>query len=117
MEGVNAVENITTKIPQVGTVHSCIMGKNANVLVTSGFKKDDKSITIEETDKKRMGTGQFVLEKKGENKTLMSFNFLLRKNPLILGVFNLFMKKKIEKTFKKSLENLENYFNSQKNAA
>jgi len=117
MEGVKAIENITTKIAQVGTVHSCIVGKNTNVLVTSGFKKDDKSITIEETDKRRMGTGQFILEKKGENKTLMSFNFLLRKNPLMLGIFNLFMKKKIEKTFKKSLDNLENYFNSQKKAA
>jgi hypothetical protein len=117
MEGVTAIENVTTKIPQVGTVHSCIVGKNANVLVTSGFKKDDKTITIEETDKRRMGTGQFILERKGENKTLMSFNFLLRKNPLMLGVFNLFMKKKLERTFRKSLDNLANYFDLQKKAA
>jgi hypothetical protein len=117
IEGVKAVENVTTKIPQVGTVHSCIVGKNANVLITSGFKKDEKSITIEETDRKRMGTGQFILETKGENKTLMTFNFFLRKNPLMLGVFNLFMKKKLEKSFKRSLDNLENYFNSQMRAA
>ena len=117
IDGVNAVDNITTKIPQVGTSHNCIVGKKANVLVTSGFKKDDKSIIIEETDNKRMGTGQFILEKKGENKTLMSFNFLLRKNPLLLVIFNLFMKKKLEKSFKKSLQNLENYFKSQKKAA
>jgi hypothetical protein len=64
-----------------------------------------------------MGTGQMILEKKGENKTLMSFNFLFRKNPLMLGVYNLFMKKKPEKYFKKSLDNLENYFNSQKKIA
>jgi Protein of unknown function (DUF2652) len=117
MEGVKAVENVTTKIPQIGTMHNCMIGKTVNVLVTSGFKKEDKSIIIEETDRKRMVTCQIILEKKGENKTLMSFNLLLRKNLLLLGVFNLFMKKKIEKTFKKSLDNLENYFNSQKQAA
>ncbi len=117
MDGVNAIDNVTTKIPQVGTGHNCIVGKNARALVTSGFKKDDKSITIEETDKKRTLTGQFILEKKGENKTLMTFNCLLIKNPLMLTVFNLVMKKKMEKTFQKSLDNLENYFNSQKKVA
>ena len=117
MDGVNAIDNVTTKIPQVGTGHNCIVGKNARVLVTSGFKKDDKSITIEETDPKRTFTGQFLLEKKGENKTLMTFNCLLRKNPLLLTIFKLFMKKKMEKTIKKSLDNLENYLNSQKQVA
>ena len=117
MDGVNAIENVTTKIPQVGTGHNCIVGKNVRVLVTSGFKKDDKSITIEETDPKRTFTGQFLLEKKGKNRTLMTFNCLLRKNPLLLTAFSLFMKKKMEKTIKKSLDNLENYFKSQKKAA
>jgi hypothetical protein len=117
MEGVTGIDNVTTKIPQVGTAHNCVVGKNVNVVVTSGFRKDDKTITIEETDKKRMGTGQIILEKKGENKTLMSFNFLLKKNPLLLTVFNLLMKKKLEKTFNKSLENLENYFKTLKKAA
>ena len=117
MDGITGIDNVTTKIPQVGTAHNCIVGKKVNVIVTSGFKKDDKSITIEETDNKRMGTGQIILEKKGENKTLMPFNFLLKKNPLLLTVFNLFMKKNLERSFIKSLENLENYFKNQKKAA
>jgi len=117
MEGVKGIDNVTTKIPQVGTGHNCVLDKDVRVLVTSGFKKDDKSVTIEETDKKRTFTGQFVLEKKGENKTLMSFNCLLQKNPLMLTIFNLFIKKKMEKSLKKSLDNLENYFNTQKKAA
>ena len=117
VEGINAIENVTTKIPQIGTTHNCIVGKKTNVIVTSGFKKDEKSIIIEETDKKRMGTGQIVLEKKGENKTLMTFNFLLKRNPLLTTVFKLFMRKKLEKEFKKSLENLESYFSSQNKAA
>jgi len=117
MDGITAVDNVTTKIPQVGTGHNCVADKKINVLVTSGFKKDDKSITIEETDKKRTFTGQFILEKKGENKTLLTFNCLLRKNPLLLTVFNLFMKKKLERSIGRSLENLENYFKSQKKAA
>jgi carbon monoxide dehydrogenase subunit G len=117
MEGITAIDNVTTKIPQVGTAHNCIVGKKVNVLVTSSFKKDEKAITIEETDTKRMGTGQFILEKKGDNKTLMTFNFLLKKNPLLLTIFNLFMKKKLDKSINKSLDNLENYFKSQKKAA
>jgi hypothetical protein len=117
MEGITGIDNVTTKIPQIGTAHNCIVGKRTNVVVTSGFIKDDKSITIEETDNKRMGTGQIILETRGENKTLMSFNFLLKKNPLLVTVFHLFMKKKLERSFIKSLENLENYFKTQKKAA
>ena len=117
MDGIKAIDNVTTKILQVGTAHNCIVGKKTNVRVTSGFKKDEKSIIIEETDKKRMGTGQIVLERKGDNKTLMSLNFLFTKNPLLLMVFNLFMKRKLEKILKKSFENLENYLNAQKKAA
>jgi len=117
MEGITAIENVTTKIPQIGTAHNCVAGKNLNVIVNSGFKKDERSITIEETDKKRMGTGQFILEKKGDNKTLMSCNFLLKKNPLMVTFFNLFMKKKMKKDMIRSMENLENYFRSQEKAA
>ena len=45
---------------------------------------------------------------------LMTFSLLLKKNPLMLTMFNLFMKKKYTAVFKKSLENLEEYLNSQK---
>jgi hypothetical protein len=85
--------------------------------VTSGFKKDDMSITLEETDIKRMGTGQIILEKRGENKTLMKFNFILKNNPVMIAVFNLFMRKKMAKMLSNSLEKLENYFKMEKQAA
>ncbi len=113
-DGVQAVENITKPIQQIGTAHNCVAGKNVSVLITSGFKKDDKSITIEETDNKRSATSQVMLEKKGENKTLMTFTLFLKKNPIMLTVFNLFMKKKYIYSFKKSMENLEVYLNAQK---
>jgi hypothetical protein len=93
------------------------VGKKTNVVVTSGFKKDDMSITLEETDIKRMGTGQIILEKRGDNKTLMKFNFILKNNPIMLAVFNLFMRRKMAKMLSNSLEKLENYFKTEKQAA
>ena len=116
-EGVNAVENISSPINQVGTEHHCIVGKNVNVLITSGFNKDEHSIVLEETDKKRTGTAQMKLEKLAENKTLMTFNFFLKKNPVLILFFKLFMRKKFTQALKKSLENLEAYMAKQNVAA
>ena len=116
-EGVNAVENISTPINQIGTEHHCIVGKTANVLITSGFTKNEHTIVLEETDKKRTGTAQMKFDKLSENKTLMTFNFFLKKNPVLILFFKLFMQKKFERTLKKSLENLEAYMAKQKVAA
>lgn len=117
MEGVKAIENITTKIPQVGTAHNCIINGKVNLSITSGFNKDEKTIILEETDNKRLGTFQMVLEKKDDHTTLLSCNLIMKNNPLVLVVFNLFMKKNMKKAFGRSVENLENYFKQQKKAA
>src|SRR5207302_5729630 len=87
LEGVNEVSNITKPIHQIGTAHNCVAGKNVNVFITSGFKKDEKSIIMEETDEKRTATTQVILEKAGDNKTMMTFNLFLKKNPVMHAMF------------------------------
>jgi hypothetical protein len=117
IEGIDAVENISTPMPQIGTVHHCIMGKSANVLITSDFKKDSQTIILEETDKRKIGTCQMLLEKKGENNTTMTFNFFLKKNPLFIIFFKLFVKNKVSSALSKSLVNLDLYLKSLSTAA
>lgn len=117
MDGIKRIEGVSTTIPQVGTVHKCIADQRVNIVVTSGFKMDDKKILIEESDIKGRGTGQIILEKLGEKKTRMHFNFLLKNNAVMQLMFGLFMKKKMEKQLRNSFIRLEAYFKREKRAA
>jgi len=107
LDGVVGVDAISTKLPQVGQAHNCILKKGVNAVTTSYFARGENSITLEETDKKRMGTCQMFLEKLGESKTRLTINLFFKKNPLMETIFKIFMKKKYTKLFERSAENLE----------
>ena len=62
-----------------------------------------------ETDEKKRSSTYFIFEKINENRTRFTFDFYLRKNPLLQLMFALTMKKKLESTFKRSLDNLVNF--------
>jgi hypothetical protein len=111
IDGIIAVDNISTTLPQIGTSHNCIIPRGSNVLVTSYFSRNDNSIVLEETDKRRIITCQMILEKTGEGKTDMTFNFFIKKNILLIPAFKLFMKKKVQLSLARSLDKLEAYLN------
>lgn len=117
VDGIKAVENISTPMPEVGTVHHCIMEKGRSVLITSDFQVNDQRIIMEETDKRKIGTCQVVLEKTDEHLTSMTFNFFIKENFLVKAMFDLFMRKKLKENLERSLENLEAYLKFQKTAA
>jgi hypothetical protein len=62
-----------------------------------------------ETDEKKRSSTYFIFEKISENRTRFTFDFYLRKNPLLQLMFALTMKKKLESNFTRSLDNLENF--------
>jgi hypothetical protein len=107
LDGIKGIDGVSTRLPQVGTSHNCIMNNGKRQLVTSYFSQDEKSITMEETDKRRITTCQLYLERHTETTTVMTFNFFIKKNLVLPGFFRLFLKKFIEKALISSLLNLE----------
>ena len=117
LDGLKGVEGVTTPINQVGTAHRCLLDKNIEVITTSGFYSDENNIILEETDRKRMATFQFELSKVSESCTLLRLNLFLKKNPVLMLVFRLFMKKKMRKSLIKSLNNLQEFLTKEEAAA
>jgi len=60
-----------------------------------------------ETDEKKRVSTYFIFEKINKNRTRLTFDFYMKNNPVLQLIFNLFMKKKLESGFMKSLGNLE----------
>ena len=112
MEDLKGTANISTPINQIGTSHECLLDKSIEVMTTTDFYSDDVRIVMEETDKKKMFTCQFELVKKEENKTLLILNFFIKRNILLITMFNLFMKKSFIKKINQSMKNLQDFLNT-----
>lgn len=117
LDGLKKVQDETAPINQIGTTHRCLLDKDVEIMTTSDFYSDDYKIILEETDKKRSATFQFELTKLTESTTLVRMNVFLKKNPVLLLVFRLFMKKKLLKSLHKSMNNLEEFLKKEEAAA
>jgi hypothetical protein len=107
LEAVVDIKDVSTKLPQVGQAHTCILPKGTNSVVTSYYSRTDDSITFEETDLKKTNTMQIILEKIQDDKTRLTVTLYLRKNFMIETMFKLFMKKKYETVFTNAAAKLE----------
>jgi hypothetical protein len=117
IQDLRGVESVTTPINQVGTSHRCLLDKDIEIMTTSDFYSDEYKIVLEETDKKRMATFQFELSKINESVTLLKMNIFMRKNPLLLLAFRLFMKKKMLKNVEQTMENLNQFLQKQESVS
>ncbi|HET9823900.1 MAG TPA: DUF2652 domain-containing protein [Chitinophagaceae bacterium] len=108
-EGVMQIDEVSHYLPRVGTRHRCIL-KNGHVYIfSSSFSYTAEKIEYAETDDKKRSSTYFIFEKLDENRTRLTLDFYLKKNPLLVAMFELTMKKKLEQMFTKSLENLEEF--------
>jgi hypothetical protein len=105
--GVKEIREVSHLLPQVGTRHRCVLDKGSSVMFTSEYSYEPEKIIYGETDEKKEGAWTMTFEKKGETKTLVHFEVYSKNNPIMLAMFRIFMKKKYEKNFRQSLENLE----------
>jgi len=105
-EGVKAVEQVDHFLPRVGMSHRCVLENRSVMIYSTGYYYSPDRIEFTETDEKKMISANFILEKITENKTKFTLDIYLRKNIFMQLFFNLAMKNKMEKEFKKSLENL-----------
>jgi hypothetical protein len=108
LDGVKGIDDVDHFLPCIGTRHRCILEKGSRIMYTSDFSFDPEAkIVYSETDEKKQGTCFFILEKTGEEKTRFTMEFYIRNTFMMRMIFKLFMKKKLETIFRKSLANLE----------
>ena len=108
VEGVKAVDQVEHFLPGVGSRHRCVTDKGELYLYTSSFNYDpEQQITFSETDEKKKSSVYYILEKTGENKSRLTIELYLKKSLFAPIVFNMFMKKKLEAQFERSLINME----------
>ena len=108
VEGLKSIEDVSHYLPRVGTKHRCILENGQSIMYTSKFSFDPDKIVYAETDEKKRASTYFTFEKITKNTTRFTIDLYLRKNPFLETLFGLTMKRKLERGFAKSLENLEN---------
>ena len=106
-EGVKGVDQVSHYLPRVGTKHRCILTNGQAIMYTSNFSFGPEKIVYAETDEKKRAATYFIFEKISDNRARLTLDFYLRKNPFLVLMFNLTVKKKLSRDFTKSLENLE----------
>lgn len=108
MQGVQKVEMVTKDlINRVGTAHRCIVGKKNNPIVVTEYAAiGEEGAELIEMDKKGIAGCRFKVEAISEEETRLKIDMLVKKNPLVLGIFNLFTKRKLQKQTAQSIENL-----------
>ncbi|HET6996195.1 MAG TPA: SRPBCC family protein, partial [Chitinophagaceae bacterium] len=104
--GIKATDEVSHKLPQVGTHHRCVLDKGEINMITSSYSYSAEKIVYSETERKKQHAGYFLFEKLGENKTRVTFDFHLKNNFAMVTMFRLFMKKKYQNLMQQSLENL-----------
>lgn len=105
--GVKKTDQVSHILPQVGTKHRCVLEKGQVIMYTSSYSYNPDKIIYSETEEKKKHAGYFTFEKIGENKTKVTIDIYVKKNFIVLTMFRLMMKKKMELMFHKSLDNLD----------
>ena len=102
-------------LQRLGTSHRCILAKGQSIMYSSSYSytpansyTPDK-IEYSETDEKKTNAVYFTFKKITDKRTGLTSDFYLRNNPVTLLMFNLLMKKKMEKTVRQSMENLAEF--------
>ena len=109
-EGVKEIEDVThPDIPRLGTSHRCILEKGQQIMYSSSYSFTPEKITYSETNEKKTTSIYSTFQKITENRTGLTVDIYLKKNPVLLSLFKLFEKKKMERSFQRSLVNLEKF--------
>jgi hypothetical protein len=110
--GIRAIDQVSDeKLPRLGTSHRCLLEKGSSILYSSSYSFTPDKIEYGETDDKKRSSTHFVFEKITEHRTKLSFDLFIENNPLKLAFYRLGRRKKTERTFRQSFENLEEFAN------
>ena len=107
---VKDIDNVTDDVlTRLGTSHRCILEKGQSIFYSSSYSFAPEKIEYSETDDKKSLAIYYTFNKITGSRTGLTVDLYLKKNPFILALFNLLEKKKVEKSFRQSLENLEEF--------
>jgi hypothetical protein len=106
--GVKEVDKVSHSVlPRLGTSHRSIHDKGENIMFVSSYSFTDNKIIYAETEEKKRSSLQFTFDKINETRTRLTLDFYLKNEPLKVAWFKLFKKKKLEREFLQSMDNLE----------
>ena len=105
-EGVKEVEELNHFLPRVGIRSRFIMDYGETIIHATSYSYHPERLSFSETDENTSETRYFYLEKNG-NKIKLIVDIYLEKRRVNLFLFNLFRKKQMEASFRRSLLNLE----------
>jgi hypothetical protein len=108
-EGVKTVEEVNHFLPRVGMRCRCVMDNGEVIIYASSYSYSPERIEFSETDEQKKSSTYYLLEKTGDKKTRLTFDYYLKKNIADEILFKLARKKKMEDTIHKSLGNLEQF--------
>lgn len=104
-------DRINHKIPQHGSTHRCVVTSSEKdpFVVSHGFETGEDFITFTDTEHREGWSAVFTLRRIGPGTTRMETYLFLKKNPIAVLVFRLFMKKKYDRQTEASNANLNAY--------
>jgi len=105
-DGVKKVEEVNHFLPRVGMRCRCVLENGEVITYASSYFYQPDKIEFSETDEKKKNLTYYKLEKTSSNKTRLTLDFYIKKNIASQVLFKLIEKRKIEDTFRKSLQNL-----------
>lgn len=111
-EGVRKIEQVSDKIPQLGTSHRCVMDKGSIFIHYSNFSYDADKIIVSETVQNKTSSTYYTFEKTADRKTMLTLDYYIPKNVLKQIIFKLMRKKKVHNRLQKSLAKLEKHIQS-----
>ncbi|MEO6722701.1 MAG: DUF2652 domain-containing protein [Ferruginibacter sp.] len=106
-EGVKTVEEVSHFLPRVGMRCRCVLDSGEEIIYASSYFYNSERIEFSETDEKKNSTVYYVLEKVTDNKTKLTIDYYLDKKTMMPLIFRLMKKKKMVRTYQKSLINLD----------
>ena len=109
--GVKGTDQVSDQLPRVGTSHRCILDKGQMIQYTSSYSYSPEKIMYSETAQSKKNALYQTYEKIGENRTRLTCDLYIKNNFIMKTMFGLMMKKKQEKEFRQSMENLAAYMN------
>lgn len=106
-DGVKTVEEINHYLPRVGMRCRCVMENGQVVIYSSSYSYSPDRIEFSETDEQKKSSTYYLLEKTGDNKSMLTIDFYLKRNLLNEMMFQLVRKNRMGESLERSLLNLD----------
>jgi hypothetical protein len=109
--GIKGSDKLNHKITQGGSTHRCIVKQKESdpFFVVHDFNVKNDLVTFVETNHKDGYSSIYYIRRLGKGLTKVEVKFITKPNPIKRIMFNLLMRKRVQKAIKEQFVNLNNY--------